>query len=376
MRIVGPLRRYLSERNRRLTNETPDQRQVRLRHAEAAYPAAAAELSKMVLGPLGPLTGIKRILIVSDGALQYIPFEALPAPTVGPVDDRPPLVVNYEIVHLPSVSVIAELRRGGAKTTPSRQVLAVLADPVFDQDDPRVGRKALASNRIAKNTDRANTSVAGLALPVDPENVGREIGVGDNEVLVPRLLFSREEAESILRNVPADRRFAALNFKASRATATAAELSRYRYLHFATHGILNSQHPELSGVVLSLVDEAGRPQDGFLRLHDIYSLRLSAELVVLSACQTGLGREVRGEGLIGLTRGFMYAGAPRVVASLWKVDDAATAELMSRFYRGILKENRTPAAALHNAQLEMWRQPNWRRSPYYWAAFVLQGDWK
>jgi CHAT domain-containing protein len=167
----------------------------------------------------------------------------------------------------------------------------------------------------------------------------------------------------------------ALDFRANRATATSSELGQYRIVHFATHGLLNSEHPELSGLVLSLVDEQGRPVDGFLRLHEVYNLRLPVELVVLSACQTGLGREVKGEGLVGLTRGFMYAGAARVAASLWKVDDAATMELMGRFYRGMLKEGLRPAAALRAAQLEMWRTKRWRE-PYYWAAFVLQGEWR
>ena len=158
-------------------------------------------------------------------------------------------------------------------------------------------------------------------------------------------------------------------------TATDAELGQYRVIHFATHGLLNSQHPELSGIVLSLVDGQGRPQNGFLRLHEIYNLRLPAELVVLSACQTGLGKEIRGEGLVGLTRGFMYAGAPRLVTSLWQVDDKATSELMKLFYRGMLGRKLTAAAALRAAQVEMWRQKDWQ-SPYYWAAFALQGEWR
>jgi CHAT domain-containing protein len=168
----------------------------------------------------------------------------------------------------------------------------------------------------------------------------------------------------------------ALDFEASRMTALRPELSEYRIVHFATHGLLNTVHPELSGIVLSLVDEAGQQQDGFLRLQDIYNLKLPAELVALSACQTGLGKKVEGEGLIGLTRGFMYAGAPRVVASLWKVDDRTTSELMKRFYQGMLgPESLRPAAALRQAQLSIWKQKQWR-DPYYWGAFVLQGEWK
>ncbi|MEO6725408.1 MAG: CHAT domain-containing protein, partial [Blastocatellia bacterium] len=167
----------------------------------------------------------------------------------------------------------------------------------------------------------------------------------------------------------------ALSFEASRATATSVELGQYRIVHFATHGLLNSEHPELSGLVLSLVDAAGKPQDGFLRLHEIYNLKLNADLVVLSACQTGLGKQVKGEGLVGLTRGFMYAGAPRVVASLWQVNDLATAELMKHFYRALLKEGQRPAAALRAAQLELRKEKRWA-APYFWAAFVLQGEWR
>lgn len=152
-------------------------------------------------------------------------------------------------------------------------------------------------------------------------------------------------------------------------------MSQYRIIHFATHGILNSKHPELSGIVLSLFDDKGMPQNGFLRLHDVFNLNLQAELVVLSACKTGLGGEVRGEGLVGLTRGFMYAGSPRVVVSLWSVDDQATSELMKVFYKKMLQEGLKPAAALRTAQLEIWRTQKYA-APYYWAAFTLQGEWR
>ena len=153
-----------------------------------------------------------------------------------------------------------------------------------------------------------------------------------------RLRFSRYEADQITRLAPESQRMKALDFAASRATASSTDVGQYGIVHFATHGLINNQHPELSGIVLSLVDQAGRLQNGFLRLYDICNLKLRADLVVLSACQTALGKEVKGEGLVGLTRGFMYAGAPRVVASLWQVDDRATAELMRRFYHGMLEE--------------------------------------
>jgi CHAT domain-containing protein len=198
-----------------------------------------------------------------------------------------------------------------------------------------------------------------------------EIGVIKGETSLPRLFFARAEAEAILQGIPIGQRLKALDFKASRATATSQELYNYRIVHFATHGLLNSEHPELSGLVLSLVDEQGKEQNGFLGLEDIYRLNLRADLVVLSACETGLGKEIQGEGLVGIARGFMYAGASSVVASLWKVDDLATAEFMKVFYQGMLKDKLRPGAALRRAQIAMSKR---RTSPYFWAGFVLQGQ--
>ena len=189
------------------------------------------------------------------------------------------------------------------------------------------------------------------------------------------LALSSNEARAIEEFTSESERMIAKGFDASRATATDPALSRYRIIHFATHGILDRDNPELSAIVLSLVDRQGRPQDGYLRLHDIYNLNLPAELVVLSACDTGLGKEFKGEGLIGLTRGFMYAGAARVMASLWKVEDEPTAKLMRHFYRHMLKEGLPPAAALRQAQIALWQDAEWR-APYFWAAFVIQGEWR
>jgi CHAT domain-containing protein len=187
----------------------------------------------------------------------------------------------------------------------------------------------------------------------------------------PRLVFARAEAEAILQGIPSGQSLKALDFKASRATAASQDLYNYRIVHFATHGLLNSEHPELSGLVLSLVDEGGKKQDGFLGLKDIYNLNLRADLVVLSACETGLGKEVQGEGLVGVARGFIYAGASSVVASLWKVDDLATAEFMKVFYKAMLNDKMRPAAALRYAQIAMSKR--WT-APYFWAGFVLQGQ--
>jgi CHAT domain-containing protein len=203
----------------------------------------------------------------------------------------------------------------------------------------------------------------------------RTMNFSDARAGFTRLPFSRYEAESIIALTPKVTGLKATDFNASRALAMSRQLSQYRIVHFATHGLLNSERPELSGLVFSLVDREGKQQDGFLRLHEIYNLQLNADLVVLSACETGLGKEIKGEGLIGLTRGFMYSGAPRVVASLWNVDDFATAELMKLFYQRMLKDGLPAGAALRASQLELSRQKRWA-SPYFWAGFVLHGEWK
>ena len=319
----------------------------------------AIQLSQMLLQPVAEQLGNKRLLVVSDGALQYIPFAALPMPGTSNYE---PLLVKHEIVNSPSASSLAVLRTDLNKRKTAPKAIAVFADPVFTPDDERLkGREGQAPHLPL---DKSNVSDRALA------RAGREADVTFN-----RLPFTRTEAEQILALVPADSRLQAFDFAASRATATSPELSQYRIVHFATHGILNSKQPELSGVVLSLVDETGTPENGFLRLHDVFNLNLPAELVVLSACQTGLGEEVKGEGLVGLTRGFMYAGSPRVVVSLWNVDDEATSQLMAKFYKKMLQDGVKPAAALRAAQLEMWQQTQWQ-APFYWAAFTLQGEWR
>jgi CHAT domain-containing protein/predicted negative regulator of RcsB-dependent stress response len=348
------------------SNLTVGQQRAREKAADLQYQTQASVLSNMLLAPVAGQLGTKRLVIVADGALQYLPFAVLPAPAMPETKAGPrPLILDHEIVSLPSASVLAALRRELADRRPAPKTVAVLADPVFEMDDARVKL-------------RLTSAQAGVAASASTSTLNRAVRSvrGDGEsVKLQRLLFSRDEAEAILSLTPNQSKLEALDFRANRKQAMSDELSQYRIVHFSTHGLLDSRHPELSGLVLSLVDEAGRPQEGFLRLQEIYTLRLNADLVVLSACQTGLGKEVRGEGLIGLVRGFMYAGAPRVMASMWEVDDAATAQLMKRFYRGVLQEKLTPAAALRAAQIEMLRKSHWQ-SPYYWGAFVLQGEWR
>src|SRR5215470_4251033 len=324
---------------------------------------AAAELSHMILGPVVAELGRKRLVIVSDGVLQYVPFGALPNPGDGggAKSKRSPLIVDHEVVSLPSASVLATMRREMSERRRAARTVAVFSDPVFDPEDPRVKQASTGAEKA--NVDESKTES-------DLVRSAEETGLTSFE----RLIYTRKEAEAIIALAPPEQGFKALDFAASRATVMNAGLDQYRIIHFATHGLLNSTTPELSGIVLSLVDETGRAQEGFLRAYEIYNLKLNADLVVLSACSTALGKEVKGEGLAGLTRGFMYAGTPRVIASLWNVRDEATAELMKRFYRNMLTGKSSPAAALREAQISMWREPRWA-APYYWAGFVLQGEW-
>ncbi len=381
----------LTARNLIVKFEAADERQARIAQADAEYSKSAAALSRMLLSPVAGQLEKKRLLIVGDGALQYMPFAALPVPESGRAGEwergrqgdkaqsairnpqsSTPLIVDHEVVSLPSASALAVLRQELAGRKPAPKTVAVLADPVFDRNDERL--KASITKSGTKPPVVAQTRAAAVLLESDLTRSVRDLGLSNEGFRLPRLPFTRKEAQTILSLVPANERLAAFDFAASQMTATNPELAQYRYVHFATHGLLNPLHPELSGIVLSLFNEQGAEQDGFLRVHEIFNLNLPAELVVLSGCRTGLGKDVRGEGLIGLTRGFMYAGAARVLVSLWDVDDQSTSELMGRLYRGMLgKRQLAPAAALREAQVALWREKRWQ-APYYWAAFTLQGE--
>ncbi|HXD34595.1 MAG TPA: tetratricopeptide repeat protein [Pyrinomonadaceae bacterium] len=362
-------------------NKTLDRQRSGTSFAYADYEKEASALSEMLLGPVRAKLGTKRLLIVAPGALQVIPFAALPepAPARPGLKDRSQgkkkvnydnalaaiqpsfLVINHEIVYLPSASVLLISRSNAKREQPSK-TLAVFADPVFERNDPRV-RAISKTDRMDKDPDEQGAQ--GLKMVKDE--------IGEVGIRIARLPGTRREALSILSFVSPQKSLAALDFQASRRTATSPDLRNYRIVHFATHAFINSVHPELSGIVLSLVDEDGRPQDGFLRAHELFNLNLSAQLVVLSGSETGLGKEIRRGGVPELTYGFMYAGAASVLVSLWSINDFATAELMSRFYQKLLRDDLRPAAALRLAQIEMSKDKKWR-APYYWGAFVLQGE--
>ncbi|MBV6624736.1 MAG: CHAT domain-containing protein [Rivularia sp. (in: Bacteria)] len=386
---------------------------------------AATELSKLILAPVANKLGKKRLVIVGDDALQYIPFAALADLNLQPARDSKslansesplkrtknllvskentsklllssvrfnglqlldwglqpqagkmlaksskskspqdnsnyqPLLINHEIVHLPSASTIDILRKETAQRPTASKTLAVLADPVFCKDyQPATGKPCNDTN---------------IDIDIEaPQSSSRSI---DFEK-IDSLPHTRKEAKEILKLVSPANSLKAFDFNANYNWATQKQLSNYRYLHFATHGFVDTENPELSGIVLSLFDKQGNSQkEGFLRLHELFNLDFPAELVVLSACQTGLGKEVKGEGLVGLTRGLMYAGAERVVLSLWNVKDDSTSLLMRQFYQEMLQQGKSPSSALREAQIKMWQTQKWR-NPYYWAAFTIQGEWK
>jgi CHAT domain-containing protein len=337
-----------------VAGESVTQRDERENKANQELPIAAATLSKLVLAPIAGSLGNKRLLIVADGALQYIPFQSLSDPD----STTEFLIAKHELIYQPSASALAAILSEARERRAASNTVAVFADPVFELNDPRV--------------KRGNAEPAEQEQSKEVRQALRDVGLTADGVEIPRLLASRDEAEAIMSAAPSGGGLKATGFEASRQRVLTGDLNRYRIVHFATHGLINNEHPEMSGIVLSLLDEQGRSQDGFLRLHDIYNLHLSADLVVLSACSTGLGKDIKGEGLVGLTRGFMYAGASSVVASLWKVDDNATAELMKHFYQAMFTKQLTPAAALREAQLQMSRDKRWS-APYYWAGFVIQG---
>jgi CHAT domain-containing protein/Tfp pilus assembly protein PilF len=363
----------LTARSLRLANESVSQRNIRIAEADSKYPDAATKLSQMILGPAASQLTTKRLVVIADGMLLYIPFSALANPliTKSTNSDWRPIGATHEVVSCPSASVLKFQRSEIQRDRKHSLSLAIFADPVYEREDPRV-KVALSKQK----TRKVRNEVVGSSQVETENKVNKNITKIDliDRSTIHRLPFSRLEAEEIYKLAGNTRGWKVTDFEANHSTVINKEISNYQIVHFATHGLLNDNHPELSGLVLSLIDHQGKEVDGFLRVNEIYNLKIPADLVVLSACQTALGKEVRGEGIVGLVRSFMYAGSKRVVASLWKVDDEATAKLMSLFYKGILKEGRRPSEALRFAREEIRKERRWR-APFYWAAFDIQGEW-
>ena len=351
-----------------ISGESAARRKERMVQAEAEYWSRATAFSRMLLGNIPSIAKKKNLLIVADGQLQYLPFATLPAPdftaATSAQKDTPAssaLVRERQITNLPSASVLGLLQQSMSRVQPTKSI-AIFADPVYERDDSRL--PPVAQNRSIFVPENRN--------PL--RQAWRDVTDDGDAANLQRLPATLREAQKIIELVPPGSALLAVGLKASRENVNTKQLGLYRVVHFATHGILDEINPDRSGIVLSLYDEKGRfREDGYLRLKDIYQLKLPVELVVLSACRTGLGKPVRGEGLIGLSYGFIHGGARRVLSTLWKVDDDVTAELMKRFYQSMLTEGMTPAAALRAAQVSMSREPRWS-NPYYWAGFILQGD--
>ena len=249
-----------------------------------------------------------------------------------------------DFVYLPSIATLRWLR-APANTARHTMRLAVVADPVFRID--------AAPERGGGTREAAEIDIRSLA----------------------RLPNSRREAQSIAALLPKEQSWLAMDYAASRDTVLTTDWRQFSIVHFAAHSIVDLRQPELSGIVLSLYNKDGKSQDGFLRINDIYNLDMPADLVVLSACESGIGKTLRSEGSFSLARAFFYAGAPRVIASLWAVDDRATAKFMVLFYRALLVQGKSASAALRAAQQALARDPRWHAA-YYWAGVVLQGDWR
>jgi len=299
-----------------------------------AWQAPAEALYNMLVKPARPYLAPERpLVIVPDGILHYLPFETLRSKDAA---GRPQcLIEQFPVSYMPSVSVLAELQQ----RPPERARLDLLAygDPVFS--------RAGAASSPSVDLVRGIYESAGIRFPALPS--------------------TRREVEALGRLFPRERRTIFLGLDATEASVKHTNLLDYRLLHFATHAIVDDRNPARSGIVLSLVNTGD--EDGILRINEIFNLEMNAGLVVLSACQTGLGNLVRGEGVVGLTRAFLYAGARRVAVSLWDVNDLTAPDFMQSFYRR-LRQGEDPASALRSAKVEMLQSDSpVRANPYFWA---------
>lgn len=319
-------------------------------------------LSEMILAGAEIALNAERLLIMADGVLHYTAFAALPRPD-GATAQRPrPLISTMEIVHPPSITAIPLLRQRNGKTESPLETLAILADAIFSREDPRLAQVEFAKDSTEKaviqQSDRLRSSLKAFSL--------KEL---------PRLIHSQQEANAISSFLPKPNVLLALGAEANRELLFSAQLRQYDIVHLATHGFSHANQPEFSGIVLSQFGPDGMSRGGAVMLAEISQLQLQASLVVASACRSALGFEVRGDGILGVARAFLSAGASSVLASQWKVDDEATSHLMQHFYRRLLVGKETPAQALRKAQLEMLSDDRWS-APYFWAGFSLYGDWQ
>jgi CHAT domain-containing protein len=331
----------------------------------AAFSRASHALYKVALAPAASMIGNRRLVIVADGALNFVPFEALvTTDRGGDYSSLDYLIKTNKVSYAPSASVTAAVR--DQKRAGGRNILLV-ADPVFSANDPRLPTGSAAT--------RAEVT-RGLGLDSAVTDVNGPATQASGPLRLPRLAGTRIEAEQIGRLAKASGELGDLwlDLGANEDDLKHRDIQSYRVVHLATHGVLDAMRPQFSGLVLSLVGNKS-DDDGFLRTGEVFNLKLGAPLVMLSACESGLGKVKRGEGVIGLSRAFMYAGAPTVGVTLWSVADKPTAELMTDFYERLLGPNPSPSDAIREAQLAMISGKKYS-APFYWAPFVLVGEWK
>jgi len=345
--------RKLATARQRLPAEPFAAYRHRIESSGYELPLHSAKLACMLLGSLDAPENTP-LLIVADGPLQSLPFAALPVHGCeGP--GKPPLLDFYEVLNSPSISVFQAGNRA-SRSPASKKTVAILADPVFDPSDSRVTRR---------------TASSALSASVSPlQSALRDVGVASE---LPRLTATATEARAIAAAATSTNVLLATDFEANLDTVLSGRLSDYNIWHFATHGLLDARSPDLSGLVFSLVDSEGRPTPGYLKIQDIFDLSIHPELVVLSACNSGLGEQVDGEGTVGLSYAFLHAGARQIVSTLWNVDDRASSDLMEKFYQAMLTDNLSPPAALRRAQRAI-RLRNHDSDPFYWAGYILTAN--
>lgn len=350
---IERLRSLLSQ-NSQLSNESIDVFQERAAAANAEYLREAHALSNDLLGQAADELGGKRLIIVADGKMHYFPLEALPLPDSRSDD---PILLTNEVIYEPSAAALMLIEKTATSVRSPGKDLFLVSDPVFSRSDVRL--------RPDRRPDQSNFSSSVGAF--------RDFRSLDS---LPRLPASLDEANSIENVVGAYATTSRTGFAANRDNVLNSGLADYKVVHFATHGVLDEERPELSGIVLSLFDQAGDPQSGgFLRLQDVYGMNLNADLVVLSACDTGLGKEIKGEGIMSLNNAFLQAGARTVVSTLWKIEDTATKQLMTDLYRGMKEDGLTPSGALRRAKIRL-RNDQRFSSPFFWASFTTEGDFR
>lgn len=336
-------------------------RQSIIEQQYAPYVASAYRLYQQVLEPVEEQIRGKRLLLIPDGLLSYVPFEALlTRPVEGADEDGvhdysrlPYLVQRHAVSYGYSATLLLETMNRN-RNAASRDFVAFA--PVFAQGLPAGTRGA---SLFAANVDSSHD--ASRAMGALPASRGEVTGIYD--------LFN--DRYGFFGRLFGNKSSVFLERDATEARAKSLALDQYRYVHFATHGFVNEAEPTLSGIVLTPDTTTG--EDGVLQLGEIYNLRLNADLAVLSACETGLGKLARGEGIIGLTRGFLYAGAENVLVSLWQADDATTATLMVDFYEAMLG-GEAKAEALSRAKRALIHQDPRYAKPYYWSSFILVGQ--